>query len=171
MPRVTFSADRGLISKKKLGVNFFPWKKPYQGGGGPMGVWQKTILIHVFSLEPFPYWRKKSGIKSEKSREKVGKSRKSVRKKDWKNRLWKSRKKSRGKRRKTIGWRKKNRKKVALPYPAKNQSVHLTPYKAKIICYAGIVKKTSQELRMLSNVTLNCQETKTVMNSGSQLSW
>ena len=30
--------------------------------------------------------------------------------------------------------------------------------------------QTSQELRMLSSVTLNCQETKTVMNSGSQLS-
>ena len=30
--------------------------------------------------------------------------------------------------------------------------------------------KTSQELRMLSSVTLNCQETKTVMNSGSQWS-
>ena len=30
--------------------------------------------------------------------------------------------------------------------------------------------KTSQELRMLSNVTLNCQVTKIVMNSGSQLS-
>ena len=30
--------------------------------------------------------------------------------------------------------------------------------------------KTSQELQMLSNATLNCQETKTVMNSGSQLS-
>ena len=31
-------------------------------------------------------------------------------------------------------------------------------------------KKTSQELRMLSSVTLNCQVTKIVMNSGSQLS-
>ena len=30
--------------------------------------------------------------------------------------------------------------------------------------------KTSQELRMLSSVTINCQETKIVMNSGSQLS-
>ena len=33
-------------------------------------------------------------------------------------------------------------------------------------CY----KKTSQELRMLSSVTLNCQVTKIVMDSGSQLS-
>ena len=32
------------------------------------------------------------------------------------------------------------------------------------------VKKTSQELRMLSSVTLNCQVTKIVMNSGSQVS-
>ena len=32
------------------------------------------------------------------------------------------------------------------------------------------VCKTLQELRMLSNVTLNCQVTKIVMNSGSQLS-
>ena len=30
--------------------------------------------------------------------------------------------------------------------------------------------KTSQELRMLSSVTLDCQATKIVMNSGSQLS-
>ena len=30
--------------------------------------------------------------------------------------------------------------------------------------------KTSQELRMLSSVTLDCQVTKTAMNSGSQLS-
>ena len=30
--------------------------------------------------------------------------------------------------------------------------------------------KTSQELRMLSSVTINCQITKSVMNSGSQLS-
>ena len=31
-------------------------------------------------------------------------------------------------------------------------------------------EKTSQELRMLSSVTINCQVTKIVMNSGSQLS-
>ena len=30
--------------------------------------------------------------------------------------------------------------------------------------------KTSQELRMLSSVTINCQVPKIVMNSGSQLS-
>ena len=32
------------------------------------------------------------------------------------------------------------------------------------------VMKTSQELRMLSSVTLNCRVTKIIMNSGSQLS-
>ena len=32
------------------------------------------------------------------------------------------------------------------------------------------LSKTSQELRMLSSVTINCQVTKIVMNSGSQLS-
>ena len=34
----------------------------------------------------------------------------------------------------------------------------------------GYQLKTSQELRMLSSVTINCQITKIVMNSGSQLS-
>ena len=34
----------------------------------------------------------------------------------------------------------------------------------------SLSEKTSQELRMLSNVTLNCQVAKIVMNSGSQLS-
>ena len=34
----------------------------------------------------------------------------------------------------------------------------------------GAPLKTSQELRMLSSVTINCQITKIVMNSGSQLS-
>ena len=33
-----------------------------------------------------------------------------------------------------------------------------------------VIYKTSQELRMLSSVTINCQITKIVMNSGSQLS-
>ena len=33
----------------------------------------------------------------------------------------------------------------------------------------GVGVKTSQELRMLSSVTINCQITKIVMNSGSQL--
>ena len=34
----------------------------------------------------------------------------------------------------------------------------------------GMVVETSQELRMLSSVTINCQIIKIVMNSGSQLS-
>ena len=33
-----------------------------------------------------------------------------------------------------------------------------------------VTHKTSQELRMLSSVTINCQVQKVVMNSGSQLS-
>ena len=33
-----------------------------------------------------------------------------------------------------------------------------------------LVLETSQELQMLSSVTINCQVTKIVMNSGSQLS-
>ena len=42
-----------------------------------------------------------------------------------------------------------------------------TDYMPQVI----VVKiQTSQELRMLSSVTLNCQVTKIVMNSGSQLS-
>ena len=35
---------------------------------------------------------------------------------------------------------------------------------------AAVYKKTSQELRMLSSVTINCQITMIVMISGSQLS-
>ena len=34
----------------------------------------------------------------------------------------------------------------------------------------GKINGTSQELQMLSNVTLNCQVRKIVVNSGSQLS-
>ena len=47
------SANRGLISKKKLRVNFFLPKKDYTGGVGPRGVWQKTILFQK-KIEPFP---------------------------------------------------------------------------------------------------------------------
>ena len=35
---------------------------------------------------------------------------------------------------------------------------------------SNLLNKTSQELRMLSSVTINCHITKIVMNSGSQLS-
>ena len=37
-------------------------------------------------------------------------------------------------------------------------------------CSYEYLLKTSQELQMLSSVTINCQVTKIVMNSGSQLS-
>ena len=47
-----------------------------------------------------------------------------------------------------------------------NQSFHL-----KLSCKSSPeFQKTSQELRMLSSVTINCQIRKIVMNSGSQLS-
>ena len=54
-PSVKFvSPNKGLISKKKLGVNFFRWKNDQTGGGGggPRGVWQKTILFPNFFLNP-----------------------------------------------------------------------------------------------------------------------
>ena len=38
------------------------------------------------------------------------------------------------------------------------------------VVFIVVLAKTSQELRMLSSVTINCQITKIVMNSGSQLS-
>ena len=44
------------------------------------------------------------------------------------------------------------------------------PYILYIYNITMLQSKTSQELRMLSNVTLNCQVAKIVMNSGSQLS-
>ena len=40
----------------------------------------------------------------------------------------------------------------------------------KVYTLHGFLSKTSQELRKLSSVTLNCQVTKIVMNLGSQLS-
>ena len=48
-------------------------------------------------------------------------------------------------------------------------------FKKILRCYKCIAKhcqtyKTLQELRMLSSVTLNCQVTKIVIDSGSQLS-
>ena len=48
------------------------------------------------------------------------------------------------------------------------EEMSLKMYALKDVFRVG--KKTLQELRMLSNVTLNCQVTKIVMNSGSQLS-
>ena len=50
-PSVKFvSPNKGLISKKKMGVNFFRVKNDQTRGGGPRGVWQKTTLFHVFFL-------------------------------------------------------------------------------------------------------------------------
>ena len=43
-------------------------------------------------------------------------------------------------------------------------------WKVVLGAYSDRFRKTSQELRMLSSVTINCQITKIVMNSGSQLS-
>ena len=53
-PSVKFvSPNKGLISKKKFGVNFFRRKNDQTGGrGGPRGVWQKTILFPNFFLNP-----------------------------------------------------------------------------------------------------------------------
>ena len=44
------------------------------------------------------------------------------------------------------------------------------PCHAACFCCRALWQQTSQELRMLSSVTINCQITKIVMNSGSQLS-
>ena len=58
--------------------------------------------------------------------------------------------------------------------PLVAQFVTLLTLELRIICCLPERKrkdnKTSQELRMLSSVTINCQITKIVMNSGSQLS-
>ena len=56
-------------------------------------------------------------------------------------------------------------------YPLNWSKHHLSPFRSTYRfhthkkCY-----KTSQELRMLSSVTINCQVTKILMNPGSQLS-
>ena len=53
-PCVKFvSANRGLISKKKLGVNFFIGKMTKPGGGGPGGGLAKDhTFSHIFFLNP-----------------------------------------------------------------------------------------------------------------------
>ena len=55
-PSVKFvSPNKGLISKKKLGVNFFRRENDQTGGGGgPRGVWQKTTLFPDFHLCNLP---------------------------------------------------------------------------------------------------------------------
>ena len=45
-----------------------------------------------------------------------------------------------------------------------------TQYTCKTVFHKGHLKETSQELRMLSSATINCQVTKIVMIQGSQLS-
>ena len=55
-PSVKFvSPNKGLISKKRMEVNFFLRKNDQTRGEGPRGVWQKTILFPIFFFEPFPY--------------------------------------------------------------------------------------------------------------------
>ena len=39
----------------------------------------------------------------------------------------------------------------------------------KLLSEVSVVSKTSQELQMLSSVTINCHVTKIVINTGSQL--
>ena len=52
-PSVKFvSPNKGLISKKKIGVNFFRVKNDQTGG--PRAVWQKTTLFHVFFFLNLP---------------------------------------------------------------------------------------------------------------------
>ena len=52
-----------------------------------------------------------------------------------------------------------------LKYPKTELMKYLKYLKTELMKY-----KTSKKLRMLSSVTINCQITKIVMNSGSQLS-
>ena len=49
-------------------------------------------------------------------------------------------------------------------------SRHMAPVSRPSDVSVAAFTKTSHELRMLSSVTLNCQETKIVMHAGSQLS-
>ena len=56
--------------------------------------------------------------------------------------------------------------KVKWSHGVSDHSLHSIP----MIKILKMMMKTSQELRMLSSVTLDCQGTKIVMNSGSQLS-
>ena len=55
-PSVKFvSPNKGLISKKKLGVNFFVGKMTKPGGGGGVrGGFGKRPYFFTFFFEPFP---------------------------------------------------------------------------------------------------------------------
>ena len=55
-PSVKFvSPNKGLISKKKLGVNFFRRKNDQTGGGTSEGGLAKYHTFSHFFFEPFPY--------------------------------------------------------------------------------------------------------------------
>ena len=58
---------------------------------------------------------------------------------------------------------------VRLHSKSHQKSVRIYLPKKLVIFRGAPVKKTSQELRMLSSVTLDCQVKKIIMNSGSQL--
>ena len=52
-PSVKFvSPNKGLISKKKMGVNFFRVKNDQTGGGGPGGGLAKDHIFSQFFLRP-----------------------------------------------------------------------------------------------------------------------
>ena len=53
--------------------------------------------------------------------------------------------------------------------PRDGLDINCTPYQGKHVAREA-PKETSQELQMLSSVTINCQVTKIVINPGSQLS-
>ena len=54
-PSVKFvSPNKGLISKKKLGVNFFRRENDQTGGGGRGGVGKRPNFSPHFFFEPFP---------------------------------------------------------------------------------------------------------------------
>ena len=63
---------------------------------------------------------------------------------------------------------------AVFPFSEKIQKTHMDIAQKAISIYGlkdpEVFKKTSQELRMLSSVTINCQIKKIVMYSGSQLS-
>ena len=69
----------------------------------------------------------------------------------------------------------KKEKKVKVFFHRQHWSQFKPLAKINLFCKTNICEKhpllakTSQELRMLSSVTLDCQVTKIVMNSGSQL--
>ena len=54
-PSVKFvSPNKGLISKKKMGVNFFRVKNDQTGGGVRGGFGKRPYFFTFFFFEPFP---------------------------------------------------------------------------------------------------------------------